>query len=134
VDRNDKSRFAYKSPFQPFLSIWAIVWTTFFILVNGFTVFYKWNISKFLTACLCALFVDFPMVSRQTDFRFSPPHPDINIPIFVVLYFGYKIVYRSKIPALKDADLVTNIPTMEETERPEILPTTILGKIAAVLF
>ena len=27
-------------------------WTTFFILVNGFTVFYKWDVSKFLTSCV----------------------------------------------------------------------------------
>ncbi|KAF9784365.1 general amino acid permease 1 [Thelephora terrestris] len=109
VDRNDKSRFAYKSPLQPYLGIWAMVWTTFFILINGFTVFYKWDVSKFLTAY-------------------------INIPIYIVLYFGYKIVCKSKIPKLKDVDLVTNIPTMEETERPEIPPTTIWGKIADVLF
>jgi len=109
VDRNDKTKFAYKSPLQPYLGIWGMVWTTFFILVNGFTVFYKWNVSKFLTAY-------------------------INIPIYIVLYLGYKIVYKSKIPKLKDVDLVTNIPTMEETERPEIPPTTIWGKIGAVLF
>lgn len=59
VDRNDKTRFAYKSPLQPYLGIWGMVWTTFFILVNGFTVFYKWNVSKFLTACMCFFFVGF---------------------------------------------------------------------------
>ena len=63
-----------------------------------------------------------------------PGFPDINIPIYIILYLGYKIFYRSKIPSLKDVDLVTNIPSMEETERPEIPPTTIWGKIGAVLF
>jgi len=109
VNRNDKSRFAYKSPLQPFLGIWGMFWTTFFILVNGFTVFYKWDISKFLTSY-------------------------INIPIYIALYFGYKVFYRTKIPKLKDVDLVTNIPSMEETERPEVPPTTIWGKIGAALF
>lgn len=52
----------------------------------------------------------------------------------MALYFGYKISYRTKIVKLKDVDLVSNIPSMEETERPEVPPTTIWGKIAAVLF
>ena len=60
--------------------------------------------------------------------------PDINIPIYIALYLGYKIFYRTKIPTLKEADLFSNIPTMEETERPEVPPTTIWGKIGAVVF
>lgn len=52
----------------------------------------------------------------------------------MALYLGYKVFYRTKIQNLKDVDLVSNIPSMEETERPEILPTTIWGKIAAALF
>jgi len=50
------------------------------------------------------------------------------------LYLGYKITNRTKIPKLKDVDLVTGIPSMEETEKPEIPPTTIWGKIAAAVF
>lgn len=77
----------------------------------------------YVVPCLFSLFA--------TD---RPGFPDINIPIYIALYLGYKIFYRSKIPSLKDVDLVTNIPSMEETERPEIPPTTIWGKIGAVLF
>jgi amino acid transporter len=60
--------------------------------------------------------------------------PDINIPIYITLYFGYKIFYKTSIPMLKDVDLFTNIPSMEETERPEIPPTTIWGRISGVIF
>ena len=60
--------------------------------------------------------------------------PDINIPIYIVLYLGYKITNKTKIPRLKDVDLVSDIPSMEETEKPEIPPTTIWGKISAALF
>ena len=31
-------------------------------------------------------------------------------------------------------DFVTGIPTVEETEVPEVPPTTVLGKIGAVIF
>jgi len=109
IERHDKTRFAYTSPLQPYLGIWGMFWTTFFILVNGFTVFYKWDVSKFLTSY-------------------------INIPIYIVLYLGYKIVNKTKIPRLKDVDLLSNIPSMEETEKPEVPPTTVWGKIAAAVF
>lgn len=109
VDRNDKSRFAYKSPLQPFLGIWGMFWTTFFILVNGFSVLQMghFKFSHFLYVVPCWFS------------RFGPDRlgfPDINIPIYIALYFGYKVFYRTKIPKLKDVDLVTNIPSMEETE------------------
>jgi len=60
--------------------------------------------------------------------------PDINIPIYIALYLGYKFTYKTKITRLKDVDLVSDIPSMEETEKPEIPPTTIWGKISAALF
>jgi len=65
---------------------------------------------------------------------YRPRFPDINIPIYITLYLGYKIINKTKIPKLKDVDLVTGIPSMEETEKPEIPPTTIWGKFAAVVF
>ena len=103
-------------------------WTTFFILINGFTVFYKWDVSKFLTACTCFFIRFLSLVLDRLGF------PDINIPTYIVLYLGYKVYYKTSIPKLKDVDLFTNIPSMEETERPEIPPTTIWGKISNAIF
>jgi len=60
--------------------------------------------------------------------------PDINVPIYIALYLGYKIAYRTRIPRLKDVDLVSNIPSMVETEKPEIPPTTTWGKVLAAVF
>jgi len=64
----------------------------------------------------------------------DPGFSDINIAIYISLYLGYKIVYRTRIPGLKDVDLVTNIPSMAETEKPEVPPTTMWGKILAAVF
>ena len=80
MDRYDKTRFAYTSPLQPYLGIWGVFWTTFFILVNGFTVFYKWDVSKFLTSCTRPFVGLFPSqffltwVSRHQ-------HPDLHRPL-----------------------------------------------------
>ena len=55
-------------------------WTTFFILVNGFTVFYKWDVSKFLTSCTWRFVGPSPLRGPLTwDSRHQ--HPDIHRPL-----------------------------------------------------
>lgn len=105
----DPKQNAYHNAWQPYVSYWGIFWTTFFILVTGFQVFWSFNASDFFTAY-------------------------VNIPIFFVLYFGWKITKKTKIWKLHEMDFVTGIPTMEETEIPEVPPKNVLEKIAAVVF
>ncbi|TCD68026.1 hypothetical protein EIP91_011637 [Steccherinum ochraceum] len=105
----DRKKLAYYSILQPWLSIWGLVWTTIFILINGFTVFWDFNAADFLVAYL-------------------------NIPIFALLYFGWKVIKRTKIWSPTNMDFVTGIPTIDETDSPIVPPTTILGKIAAIVF
>ena len=64
----------------------------------------------------------------------SRPLPDINIPIFLALYFGYKIVKKTKVRCLGEMDFVTDIPTPEETEVPEVPPENAWEKIASFVF
>jgi len=105
----DLTKNVYNNPFQPYLAYWGIGWTLFFILMNGYAVFFKFESSLFLTAY-------------------------INIPIFAALYFGYKFTYRTRIWKPLEMDFVTGIPTVEETELPPDPPVTFLEKVAAVLF
>ena len=74
----------------------------------------------------------------------------INIPLFIVLYVGWKVYKRTKVWKPEDMDFVTvshssfilyhqltscqGIPTIEETELPEVPPRTFLEKVAAVVF
>ncbi|KAI6046745.1 general APC amino acid permease [Pisolithus marmoratus] len=104
-----KERLHYWNPLQPGLAIWGVTWCTFFILINGFTVFWSFDASEFLTAY-------------------------INIPIFFGLYTCWKIIKRTKVWKPKEMDFVTGIPPPEETESPESPPTTFWRKVAAVLF
>jgi len=81
VDRYDKTRFAYTSPLQPYLGLWGMFWTTFFILLNGFTVFYKWDVSKFLTSCtwpFVGLFLARSSLTRVSRYQ----HPNLRRPLF----------------------------------------------------
>ncbi|THH09724.1 hypothetical protein EW145_g1807 [Phellinidium pouzarii] len=105
----DRKKSAYYSSLQPYLSYWGLFWCSFFILINGFAVFFNFNASDFV--------VDY-----------------INIPIFFSLYFGYKIWKRTKFWKPQDMDFITGIPSMEETEIPEVPPATFLEKVAAKLF
>ncbi|TDL23707.1 general amino acid permease 1 [Rickenella mellea] len=105
----DRKKSIYYSSLQPYLSVWGIFWTTLFILVNGFEVFFHFNTSDFLTAY-------------------------INIPIFFALYVIWKVWKRTKIWKPLEMDFVTGIPTVEETELPFVPPVTLWEKIADVLF
>ncbi|KAN0094549.1 Amino acid permease/ SLC12A domain containing protein, partial [Tylopilus felleus] len=84
------TRGVYRSPLQPYAAIWAIFWICFFILMSDISGFWKWNTSKFITAY-------------------------INLPIFLALYLGYKLYYKTKMRPLGQLDFVSNIPTLEET-------------------
>ncbi|THH16695.1 hypothetical protein EW146_g3987 [Bondarzewia mesenterica] len=105
----DRTKLIYYSKLQPWLAIWGLFWTCLFILINGFEVFFNWSTSLFLTSY-------------------------INVPLFFLLYFGWKIFKRTKFWRAKDMDFVTGIPSLEETEIPEVPPTTLGGKIFEILF
>ncbi|KAI0079119.1 general amino acid permease 1 [Panus rudis PR-1116 ss-1] len=105
----DRTKLVYNNRLQPWLSIWGIFWSGLFILINGFAVFFDFNVSDFFTAY-------------------------VNIPFFVVLYFGWKLYKRTRIWKPSEMDFVTGIPSIEETELPEVPPRNIWEKIANVLF
>ncbi|QRV73908.1 amino acid permease [Ceratobasidium sp. AG-Ba] len=105
----DRTQFVYYSSLQPYLSYWGVFWTTLFIIINGFAVFFDFNASDFFTCY-------------------------INIPIFFGLYAGWKIWKKTKVWKVEDMDFVTGIPTLAETEAPEVPPKNIGEKIADILF
>ena len=47
----DLKKNAYNNRFQPYISYWGAAWNIIFILINGYKVFFKWNVSDFLTSC-----------------------------------------------------------------------------------
>jgi yeast amino acid transporter len=138
VQGRDRSELAYYNPLQPGLAIWGVFWTMIFILVNGYKVFFKWNTQDFLTAY-------------------------INIPIFFALWIGWTLYMRQPFWRAHEMDFVTvrrvgtafffecfvsvrsltlarfpfppqGIPSVEETDSPEIPPRTLGEKIFNVLF
>jgi amino acid transporter len=105
----DLTKNVYYNSWQPYVAYWGIFWLTIFILINGFEVFWDFNAADFLTAY-------------------------INIPLFFSFFLGWKIIKKTKFWKVDEMDFVTGIPSIEETESPEVPPRTIGEKIAAVLF
>jgi len=101
----DRTKSAYYSRLQPWLSYWGIFWNTFFILTAGFYCFFpgQFSASSFLTNYLC-------------------------IPLFGGLYFGFKFWKKTKIWKTSEMDFWTGVPSIEETEGSYMPPTTAWGK------
>ncbi|GLB41606.1 putative amino acid transporter [Lyophyllum shimeji] len=105
----DMTKNAYHNPWQPYVAYWGTFWTFLFMLIVGFNVFFNFTAADFLTNYL-------------------------NIPIFVGLYIGYKVVKRTRIWKPEEMDFVTGIPTLEETETPEKPPRNVWERIAGIMF
>lgn len=104
----DRQQLIYKSSLQPWLSYWGLFWTAVFILFNGFDVFFRFTTSKFITYY-------------------------INIPLFLSFYFGWKWWHRTGIWRSEDIDFITGIPTIAETEVPEMPPRNLWEKIGRII-
>jgi len=107
----DRTKLAYWNPLQPGLAFWGTFWTIIFILINGFEVFFpgQWNTSDFFTAY-------------------------INIPAFFLLFFGYKFYKRTRFWRAHEMDFWRGIPTLEETDAPEVPPRNFKEKVFEALF
>ncbi|KAJ9144903.1 Arginine permease [Pleurostoma richardsiae] len=78
--RRDGGSLPFVAPMQPWLSWYGLFFNVLILLTNGFTVFIDWSTSDFF-ACY------------------------VSLMIFVALYVGYKIWYRTKLVPLKCVDL-----------------------------
>lgn len=96
----DLTANSYHNRFQPYVAYWGAGWTIFFILINGFKVFWHFNTTDFLTACKHFL------ICRDGVFWLTY-RKDINIPIFFVLYFGYKFTKKTSFWKPEEMDFVT---------------------------
>ncbi|CAE6459590.1 unnamed protein product [Rhizoctonia solani] len=105
----DRKKFIYFSGLQPYLSYWGIFWTGLIIIINGFAVFFDFNASDFITCY-------------------------INIPIFFALFIGWKLFKKTRFWKIQDMDFSTGIPTIEETEAPEVPPKNFGEKLFNIIF
>lgn len=78
-----KRDLAYKSPLQPYGSYIALSICVLIVFIKNFTVFInKFDYKNFITGY-------------------------IVLPVFIIMYFGWKIIYKTKIIRIEDIDLDT---------------------------
>ena len=142
----DRTKLIYHSNLQPYLAIWGIFWIIIFILVNGISVFWDFNASDFLTSCEYPVYLlSFPpllppineillLIHLYSNTNTTTLQTYINIPLFFALYFGWKILKRTKIWKPMEMDFVTGIPSIEETEKPVEPPKNLGDKIFQIVF
>ncbi|KAJ4150268.1 hypothetical protein LMH87_011025 [Akanthomyces muscarius] len=95
----DRDTLPYKSPMQPFLAYFAIVFCLVIAFFNGFDAFFpgKFSAKSFL-----------------------PPY--IDIPIFLSLFLGYKFVKRTKFVPLAEMDLWSGKAEIDRLEGTWVVP------------
>ncbi|KAF8894571.1 dicarbixylic amino acid permease [Infundibulicybe gibba] len=81
----------YKAPFQPWGSWFALISTIIITLFKGFDTFIPFKADTFVTSY-------------------------IGIPIFLLLWAGYKVVYKTRVIPPKHVDLVTGLRAIDEEE------------------
>lgn len=77
-----RSTLPYVAPLQPWLSYFALFFNVLIVLTSGFKVFINWNTSDFFASY-------------------------ISLILFVVLYIGHKLIFRTKVVPLHEVDLIT---------------------------
>ncbi|KAH9908973.1 amino acid permease/ SLC12A domain-containing protein [Xylariomycetidae sp. FL2044] len=76
-----RASLPYRAPLQPWLAYYGLFFCVLILLTNGFTVFIEWSTSDFFAAY-------------------------ISLILFLVLFIGHKIVFRTRPVRLADVDLV----------------------------
>ncbi|KAJ6782986.1 hypothetical protein PWT90_10302 [Aphanocladium album] len=95
----DRDTLPYKSPMQPFLAYFSIVFCLVIAFFNGFDAFFpgKFSAKSFL-----------------------PPY--IDIPIFLSLFLGYKFIKRTKFVPLAEMDLWSGKAEIDRLEGTWVVP------------
>ncbi|KAK6364707.1 hypothetical protein LTS17_012005 [Exophiala oligosperma] len=93
IDRHD--RLPWASPFQPYLSWYALAMQLLILLTGGYTTFIKghWDAEVFVAAYL-------------------------NVPLVLVLYFGHKFVMKTKIIPLAEVQIADLLAIYEAHPEP----------------
>lgn len=104
----DRNTLPFKSPLQPYLAYFSFCFCTIVAVFNGFDAFFP---------------------GRFSAKSFLPPY--INIPIFLVLIFGYKFIKKSKYVKYSEMDLWSGKAEIDRLEStwPIIQPRNWLERI-----
>lgn len=107
----DRATFYWRSPAGRAGAWYTLFWAAVITIFSGWKVFTKGNFNA-------------------KDFVLSY----ITIVIVLSLFFGHKIIKRTRFKKPEDIDFVSNIPTEAEVGFDQPPPKTMVGKVASFLF
>ncbi|KAI4149961.1 MAG: hypothetical protein LQ340_004336 [Diploschistes diacapsis] len=101
----DRDTLIFKSPFQPYMAWISLIYFSIIILFNGFYAFYPFDITNFATAY-------------------------VGIPIYFILYFGWKFAKGTKWIPAAEVDLFTGKAALDAADAhwPEQHPRNVLER------
>ncbi|KAJ9621329.1 lysine permease [Taxawa tesnikishii (nom. ined.)] len=106
VRGQSRDTLPYKAMWQPWLSWYGLFFNVLIILTQGFTAFIPWDTTSFFVAY-------------------------ISLILFVVMYLGHKIVFRTRFVKSSEADLDTGRKEVDAMVFEDHIPTTWYGKVWA---
>jgi len=122
----DRDTLVFKSPFQPYVAWGSLVYFSIIIIFNGFAVFMygNWDVSGELSDDSIYYMSTFFAI---TDWLLSTPDfiiSYIGIPVFFTLFFGWKVLKRTKWKTPLEADLQSGKAALdaEDAHWPEQKP------------
>ncbi|KAF7294979.1 AA-permease domain-containing protein [Mycena indigotica] len=92
VQGKSRDELPYKAPFQPYGSWFALISTIIILIFKGFDTFMPFTKDTFVTSY-------------------------IGLPVFGLLYFGYKFYYKTKAIPSSKVDLVTGLKAIDDAEK-----------------
>ncbi|KAI8945854.1 amino acid permease/ SLC12A domain-containing protein [Xylaria longipes] len=108
-----RHRLPWAAPLQPYLTWWALSVQVLLLITGGFSTFIygQWSTETFISSY-------------------------INIPIFIILYFGFKIIRRSKIVSLDKVPIqhLLDIAQKEEDQEHDAEPRRSKWSWLTILF
>ncbi len=108
----DRDTLIFKSKFQPYTAWFALCFFSVIIVFNGFAVFIQSD-------------PDVPWSFNPTDFFTAY----INIPIFALLFFIWKVIKRTRMVQPFEADIWSGKHAVDNAVWPEDEPKNLLERI-----
>ncbi|KAI6116793.1 general APC amino acid permease, partial [Pisolithus croceorrhizus] len=112
LQRWPRRKLEYWNRFQPWLALWGLFWCIVFIIFGGYPIF------------LGFYRVDRPfIISCQSNLNVIPS-------VFLIGFIGWRHLHKTRMISAVQMDFESNIPSVQDTETPEVVPNGFWAKLA----
>lgn len=106
----------YKAPLNPWGSWFAMIITSIILFFKGYDTFMPFKVDTFITYVSSYLDIMLP-----ADDQHNTCSAYIAIPVFAILWLGYKLFHKTKVIPSEQVDLISGLQQINEEEERYIL-------------